>query len=198
MIGCHMWPQLFTALGYLRIRLKGKIYFDLFFPLLGAFSVTLAAYLLNVSFRFFGEGGLLTSASNLFGVLIGFFITALAAVATFSNSSVDRKLNNHGAYVKDEELTRRQFLCLLFGYLTFLSFVLFFIIMTCAAIHERLWTVQLGVAAGAVRLGSLFLFSFALSHLFCICLLGMHYLIYRLHVPAVGSVTVNRPSDDEH
>lgn len=194
-----MWSQLFTALGYFRIRLKGKVFFDLLFPMLFAIAVTLAAFFSGAEFRFFGEGGLLTSASGLFGVLIGFFITALAAVATFSNKTVDKKLNDHGAFIGGDELTRRQFLCFLFGYLTFLSFCLFFVIMACSAIHGKDWVTHLGSCAALIKLGSLFLFSFALAHLFCICLLGMHYLVYRLHVPSIGAVTVSsNTSPDDH
>lgn len=129
-----MWSQLFTALGYLRINLKGKLYFDWGYPFLAALLFTSAIYVFDIDVRFFGEGGLVTTATNLFGILIGFFITALAAVATFSNRSVDKTLNGHGAYIGGEELTRRQFLCLLFGYLTFLAFCLFFLSMAAAAV----------------------------------------------------------------
>jgi len=194
-----MWSQLFTALGYLRIDLKGKFFFDFLFPLLSATAVASLDYFFGVRFRFFGEGGLLPSASGLFGVLIGFFITALAAVATFQNKAVDKKLNNHGAFIRGEELTRRQFLCYLFGYLTFLSFCLFFVSMICSAVHGKHWVAHMGSYAAPIKLGSLFLFSFALAHLFCICLLGMHYLVYRLHVPSVSTVTVSSgTSSGEH
>lgn len=160
-------------------------------------SLTAIVNFSGISFRFFDNGGLLTSASSLFGILIGFFITALAAVATFSNKTVDKRLNGHGAFVKGVELTRRQFLCFLFGYLTFLSFSLFFVSMACAAVHGKGWGQHLGQYEACIRLGSLFLFSFALAHLFCICLLGMHYLIYRLHVPSVGTVTVSSDTESK-
>lgn len=191
-----MWSQLFTALGYLKVRLKGKLYFDLGYPLSASLLVTICVFYLGVDIRFFGEGGLVTTATNLFGVLIGFFITALAAVATFSNRAVDKPLNGEGAFVDGKELTRRQFLCFLFGYLTFLSFCLFFTSMAAAAIHGRAWAAHVGVYAQPLRFASLLLFSFALAHLFSICLLGMHYLIYRLHVPTVRSVSVSGRSDE--
>ncbi len=75
------------------------------------------------------------SFSNLLTILPGFYIAALAAIATFSAPTMDTSLEGHEAYLHSREgeekklyLTRRRFLCLLFGYLSFLSFTLYLVI----------------------------------------------------------------------
>lgn len=64
-------------------------------------------------------------------ILPGFYIAALAAIATFNKPSLDELLDTplsittkeHGK-VAARALTRRHFLCYLFGYLSFLSIIL--------------------------------------------------------------------------
>lgn len=74
---------------------------------------------------------LVGASSQLLMILPGFYIAALAAIATFSSPTMDQGLDSearlkrreHGADI-ERKLTRRRFLCLLFGYLSFLSLVL--------------------------------------------------------------------------
>lgn len=75
---------------------------------------------------------LVGASSQLLMILPGFYIAALAAIATFSSPTMDQGLDGgearlkrreHGADI-ERKLTRRRFLCLLFGYLSFLSLVL--------------------------------------------------------------------------
>ena len=74
---------------------------------------------------------LVVFSSQCLMILPGFYIAALAAIATFS-PTMDQGLNGGEARLKSREYgadierkpTRRRFLCLLFGYLSFLSLVL--------------------------------------------------------------------------
>lgn len=75
---------------------------------------------------------LVGASSQLLMILPGFYIAALAAIATFPSPTMDQGLDGSEAKLKSREhgadverkLTRRRFLCLLFGYLSFLSLVL--------------------------------------------------------------------------
>ena len=76
-------------------------------------------------------------ASPFFASLPGFFIAALAAVATFNGADLDREMSNVTAKltIRGEEaesrITLRVFLCYLFAYLTAISFLGFFL---CASV----------------------------------------------------------------
>lgn len=75
---------------------------------------------------------LVASSSQFLMILPGFYIAALAAIASFPSQIMDQGLDGSEARLKSREhgadierkLTRRRFLCLLFGYLSFLSLVL--------------------------------------------------------------------------
>ncbi|MGK9996690.1 hypothetical protein O6197_24780, partial [Salmonella enterica subsp. enterica] len=77
--------------------------------------------------------GLLLQVNGLLQVLIGFYIAALAAVSTFSSSSIDEVMAGVPPTLVEKfrgqkltvELTRRRFVCYLFGYLALVSFMLF-------------------------------------------------------------------------
>lgn len=75
---------------------------------------------------------LVAFSSQFLMILLGFYIAALAAIAIFPSPTMDQGLDGgearlkrceHGADI-ERKLTRRRFLCLLFGYLSFLSLVL--------------------------------------------------------------------------
>ena len=67
------------------------------------------------------------------GILIGFYIAALAAVSSFRNDTLDRELSGRPVKLvnarqgkkKEEILTRRRFLAVLFGYCAVLSICLY-------------------------------------------------------------------------
>ncbi len=108
----------------------------------------------------FSAGGLIFGVNGLLQLLTGFFITALAAIATFPGTSsypVDEPLSGEGATLAHgdedvEDLTRRRFLCLLFGYLAFVSLALYLfgMILIMIAPDLHMLTAKWGTA---VRLG---------------------------------------------
>src|SRR5258706_8987546 len=73
--------------------------------------------------------------TDLLQVLTGFYIASLAAVATFNKPGLDDPMagdpptlrEDYCAITTVKPLTRRRFLCLLFGYLSWLSLFLYFI-----------------------------------------------------------------------
>jgi hypothetical protein len=81
---------------------------------------------------FFRPGGFVERAGSFASVLTGFYIAALVAVATFaahlgdmdSPISVGRIIERRHRGTANQDLSRREYVCALFGYLAFLSLVL--------------------------------------------------------------------------
>ena len=129
------------------------------------------------------------SCCNLLTILPGFYIAALAAIATFQAETMDTPLEGHEAHLcsregeeKDHNLTRRRFLCLLFGYLSFLSLALYLIniIFKQAPPSVFLSRVLPGVEVfGELLLTGLIWLFF--MQLVCLTLLALFYLSDRIH-----------------
>lgn len=125
--------QLGAPTRYLRIRqgngwLSSKATYDFVIPGVFALVATLAMWRFQFALGLFQDTGFISGVINLLNLLIAFFIAALAAVATFDRPGLDdpmkgepalMKRRNSKGEVKDVILTHRQFICYLFGYLSF-------------------------------------------------------------------------------
>lgn len=127
--------KLFKPIDYLKIQHPQKLKYDLYIPAFVAILGTLLLIILPQPVKFFGENGLVIVITNILQMLTGFYIASLAAVATFQKEDLDKPMPGRPLEItvaiqgvkKEEALTRRRFLCLLFGYLALLSFFLYFI-----------------------------------------------------------------------
>lgn len=135
-----MWAirQLGAPLRYLRIMqgdgwFTSKATYDYVFPALLALTATASVWYFSFSLGLYAQEGFIPGIINLLNLLIAFFIAALAAVATFDRPGLDDRLKGEPATMKrrtskggdrDHVLTHRQFICYLFGYLSFSSIVL--------------------------------------------------------------------------
>lgn len=181
--------QLFTPLAYLRIKHPQKYQFDILIPLVVALVVLIILMVLPRTVAIFGEKGLVTIITDLIQILVGFYIAALAAVATFQKEGLDSPLAGDSATLivvrrgKKTEitLTRRKFICYLFGYLSFTGIVLYFAGSAADLLHENIK--QLIPISYFFYVKWLFVFGyvFASSNLIITTLLGLHYLTDRLH-----------------
>lgn len=193
-----MWRQFLTPLEYLRISLHGKILFDLVAPLALSAVCATVFLILRPDLNVLGNGGLLALSSGLLAALVGFFIAALAAVATFPNRAIDKPLDRTPAILHDYEegvdevLSRRRFLCYLFGYLSFFSLCIFIFNVSVLVVRSSLlaYAVAHPDSKSVLEYCFVSLYVFAFFHLACVCLLGLHFLIYRLHKPHVDNVRV--------
>lgn len=80
----------------------------------------------------FGDHGIVQGVNGLLQILTGFYIASLAAVATFNKQSMDEVMPGEPPIVdvrggKIEQLTRRRFVCSMFGYLAFISLFVYLI-----------------------------------------------------------------------
>ncbi|EKF9782201.1 hypothetical protein RV096_003428, partial [Vibrio cholerae] len=80
----------------------------------------------SVEIAFVGKSGLVQLVNGLLQVLIGFFVASLAAVATFQRPGMDENMRGKAPTLQGKGVTRRQYLCYMFGYLAFMSIAVYF------------------------------------------------------------------------
>jgi len=128
-----MWYQLFRPFGYLKIKHPAKKVVDFSIPLLMMVVALIALALTRSMINMWGQSGLISMIQGLVQGLPGFYIAALAAVATFGRQTeLDTVIPEptptiqtwYGTGKVEIGLTRRRFLCLMFAHLTALSIVL--------------------------------------------------------------------------
>lgn len=185
-----MWFQrLAQPLDYLRIDHPAKAKYDYLIPALLAVALTVWVVFAPRPVSVFGQNGLLSIAGGLLQMLTGFYIASLAAIATFTRRSMDLvmpgvppRLNVFERGVERQlRLTRRRFLCLMFGYMAFLSLFLYllgmFVVPSITAIKEIIPVAVHGYARGIFVAMYFFLF----SNLLITTLLGLYYMADRIH-----------------
>lgn len=181
-----MW-RIFVPLQYLKIDHPEKWKFDLGLPLI--FTVLFASPLLAPEFRSDAlvSFDIVGKISNFLGVLTGFYIAALAAVATFGNSEMDvpmpgepgvRLEHRVNAETYFERLTRRRFLSFLFGYMAFITLALYVAGFVYMVLDKYLIT---NAFKGFAFLLFWLAYSFALANVLSNTLLGLFYLTDRIH-----------------
>lgn len=188
--------QLASPLRYLRIEqgrglLHSKRTYDFVIPGLVGVLAALGSNRLSLHFRFFSGEGLAADIISLLNLLIAFFIAALAAVATFDRPGLDETMKgdpailrrkNRRAVTVELALTHRQFVCYLFGYLSFASIGLLLVLYMLRMFEGPLRDLM-QVAdwiEKAAKPAFVFLFFGALAQLIVTMLLGIHFLCDRL------------------
>lgn len=190
--------ELTRGFAYLRIQHR-KMYIYIFvLPLIFALMVLLTYFLLSVTPRLAGEGGILKDVLTMLGILPGFYIAALAAIATFSSPSMDAVLPRPAPILKvlirgewePMELSKRQFLSYLFSYLVVLSLTLSGTVIAVIAISPSIPMLlsgipaeYLGNAKGVLAFVFLAPFSFALGSILVTTLHGIYLMTERLDQP---------------
>ncbi|MBK5145981.1 hypothetical protein I2494_20130 [Budviciaceae bacterium BWR-B9] len=188
----NIFHHLFRPFGYLSIKgVNGKVIYDWFIPL--ALTVISLAFFLIIKFPFsdlYKDGGLIKLLSSFISNLPGFYIAALAAIATFNRKQIDYPLINDNGnpyiyvkgvkengrpYYSKEDLTRRLFLCMLFSFLTALSIL---IIVTNAFLSPVIMSVNNNI--GFFLYASIFLFF--TWQLLVSTFFGLYYLGDRIHM----------------
>lgn len=185
--------KLFSPLSYLRIKHEEKSWYDYRIPLLASIIITAVYHFHANKISLIETNGLLLQVNGLLQVLIGFYIAALAAVATFSSASIDEvmagdpptlveKFRGHKIAV---ELTRRRFVCYLFGYLALVSFMLFCLGMISILVGKpfHIWLLTFWSSDTILWLKTLFVggYIFMLMNIITTTLLGLYFLAVRFH-----------------
>ena len=189
--------QLFRPWGYLAIRHESKYLYDYVIPgfMALATGVPLMALHWCYGLDVYSKSGLIKDLVSFLSILPGFFIAALAAIATFQKNDIDELMPSPTSmHVRqadgsdiDIQLTRRRFLCALFAYLaaqTILVCVAFLLIVQLAPVLSELLSLFSHLFVKCIASFGIFLFMFSLWQLLSSTALGLYYLGDRLHHPA--------------
>lgn len=192
------WRRLVSPIKYLSIQHELKSRFDWGWPLILT-AVTMAIFwLLPVKPEILGDGGIIRGLRDLIALLAAFFVVALAAVATFAEATLDRPMQGRTPTLDKHDLTRRQFVCYLFGYLATLSFVLFLSAIAAQVLAPSL-KAELSPSAlwWAKAIGGT-LFALAFWNMIVTTLLGIYFLVERVHLaePIDGPPQSGPTTDD--
>lgn len=176
----------------------------------GTTSILISApFLIVKTTNYFHKDGFLDKFGTFSSVLTGFYVAGLVAVATFSMrfSALDEKMENGPVFlwskiehirelglneknydINKRSLTRREYLCHLFGYLATLSMILTLVTIVTIIVAQG---VELPIAVNISR--SLYVpldlfraafiigFSIPISHLVTTTTRGLFYLVDRLY-----------------
>lgn len=179
-----MWKFIYP-LRYFRLRNPEKTVLDLFPTLIIAIIITIPFCLLDGA-SFFRSNGLLDKFLNLAGALTGFYIAALVAAATFSHPDLDKTIKSGPVFLVERDidgksiqvaLTRREFACTIFGYLSFLALILSIGSVVAVGLSTVRFHSLLGGYFFYVRSSAVFMYSLAMSHLVVVTSLGLYYLM---------------------
>lgn len=173
--------QLFAPAKYMRVRDAAnlKVVIDWLVPLTITAVVCWLAVLAPRSFAIVGENGFSERLSGLLEALVGFYIAALAAVATFPNTSLAAPA--YRITLNGKRLVRRNFLCYLFGYLAFIAIGLYLASLFAPLAVGVFQAIGFGPVMdflrGLLKAGYLL----ACFQMFSVSLLGLYYLTERIH-----------------
>jgi len=187
--------------NYLRIRhgesfLESKAVYDFVIPAVLTLLTAGFTALIGSPLTLFGQQTVFQALSGLLAILIGFYMAALAAVATFHREGIDDKMKGGDATLmvasviggekKPKPLTYRQFISYLFGYASFLSFVIYAFLLVVGSVWPRLVAIAEGfrwwpeIMAIGIGPAVYLLVFFAIWQLFITSLLGIYFLAERI------------------
>lgn len=176
--------QLSRPLSYLRIKHGDKWIYDWFVPSMLTLITAALCYFFTDHIKLVSPGGMIDRITDFIAGLPGFFIAALAAVATFNKNDIDDLMANppkleilYQGQPMMVDMTRRRFLCVLFSYLTASS--IFLVLATRIGLSLSLSSeiVPYMIAFGVL------LYFFTLWQMITATLVGLYYLGERLHTP---------------
>lgn len=178
--------KLLTPLTFLRLQSADLRAYQWTIPGILALVALIGFLVLPVRPPVLTDKGLINTVNGLLNTLIGFYIAALAAIATFKNDTLDQTMKGRppvlkvtrGGEVNEEPFTRRRFLVVLFGYCAFLAILLFGLGVVSLMVAPSFATVKF---VAVLRVVWLALYFAMCASLLVSTLLGLHYLIDRMH-----------------
>lgn len=179
-----------SPLSYLRIKHPTKWLLDWVYPTIFALLSIALIWKFGRPGMIAGQSGLLDRLILVCSVLPGFYIAALAAIATFNRPDIDTEMPNPTPTLKIEiggrpnviDLTRRRFLAYLFAFLCWESLALL-IVCVFAGITAKGLTSSFGEYAIAAKYGFIFVLLLLFWQLIFATCLGLYYLGDRLNRP---------------
>ena len=193
-----MRSNISKAFGFLRIKYpeqeKGLSFILYYLPAL--LSILICSFILIIEFMTVKSINIFTqtafeSISTFVQVLPGFYIAALAAIASYSNPFVDNAMAGSPPYLEEVDnrgtrksyLSRRRFLTLMFGYLAAISIILtIFLFVVRLGYETKILSVDPIIYYSIYSL-LCFMFFAIFSQMVLVTLHGIYYLADRMHLP---------------
>ncbi len=171
--------KLLKPLYYLKIKHEQKLFIDIYLPLLVAAVFIFLLGRSPIDIAFVGSSGLVKLVNGLLQILIGFFVASLAAVATFQRKGMDEVMRGTPPTLNGIEVTRRQYLCYMFGYLAFMSIAVYFG-SGVLELTMGVWKQVFGDIFAQVKLVAVFIYLTLVCNIIFTTLLALHFLTDRI------------------
>lgn len=175
-----VFSKVMTPVDYLMISHSEKRWFDFVLPLLAAAVMVVIINFLPKHISFIGKDSLVSLVNGILQILSGFYIASMAAVATFQKPGMDEVMTGIPPKLRGKKLTRRKFLTYLFGYLAFISIVMYFfggaLQLTSSSIKEMHFA-----SMSWVKNASLFIYLSIVCNILSTTALGMFFMIDKMH-----------------
>lgn len=195
-------------LQYLRIEHGTKRLWDFVYPAIVATTMLALQCFLSLDLQFVGPDGVLRQVNGLLGVLSGFYIASLTALSVIQTPSLAEKMAGQAPKLPvmrrgrryKKELKRGEFMRYLFGYLSLLSIIVFFVGVIIDVLYYPVVSEYPGVAESLwwMQAATLFVYSFVLSNIIINTMVGIYYLSDRMHrVSDRGIVKVVDDQEDD-
>lgn len=193
---------LLTSLRYLRLRDERgrRLAFRNIAATLALTAALSAPFIAISTSNYFHKDGFIDKVGSFSSVLTGFYVAGLLAVATFASSmgNLDGVIHIGRIILPGREeadpardLTRREYVCAIFGYLSAMSLFTTLLSITIVTIAEALPALHdfeihrggydLKVYKDVLRIAPIAVFSTLVSHLTVVTCHGLYYLMDRLY-----------------
>lgn len=174
------FKKILTPTDYIRIKHPEKRVFDIIIPFIVSACITGFIFYLDNPISIISKDGLISVINGILQILSGFYIASMAAVATFQKTGMDIVMDGSPPTLKGKELTRRKFLTYLFGYLAFTSIIMYLIgggiQLLAPTISHTQW-----IQIAWVKIILIELYLFIISNIICTTILGMYFMIDKMH-----------------
>lgn len=182
--------KILTVFSFLRLKSPDIRWYQWIYPTL-LFAILYGAHwAYGFKILQFDTSKLIVDLNTLMGILVGFYIAALAAVSSFTNETLDQVMKGRAPTISTmrqgskiiEKLTRRRFLSILFGYCASISIVIYIYGVLNTHVTIQL-TKKPWLDWGVYFVGEIAWIGFlwAICRLLVVTMLGLHYLVERMH-----------------
>lgn len=191
--------QIFRWRSFSKIKDQNLQIVTRYIPVIIAVLFVLFDFFSPIDMKMFGDGGLSRSIGGLYSQLPGFFVAALAAVATFDRPALDETMSEPAPTLvlrtgnKEEpvKLTLRMFLSILFAYLSALSLIGAVYCAFGEAVGPEFKSMIDGVESKYIstpiavlsKATYSFIFAWILAKILLVSMFGMYFLAERIHRP---------------
>lgn len=173
-----------TPFLFLRVVYPRYIVVSWLAPVLLSAIVMFIVYIMPGDIKVSGQGGFVERVITIMTISGGFFVTSLTVILTNESRIINSAfIGEKKPKIKgeDEYLTRKRFLSLLFGYISFVSFLIVGLLSFALILSPSLKLALTDSAYEIIEYISGFVLLVFLFQVFLFSLVGLHYLTDRLH-----------------